>query len=143
MFGPCSQRASVMDCGGAPPLSVREWTWKFLGFMESLHDFYAVHWDHEPTPNPSQEGNGQDADNRLPPCREGSEMGRFKDSLHDRTAALSRFRIQVVMHHSPGSFLILLPRFNWTNASAAPTPASRPRQFAMISWCCCQMPWPS
>ena len=26
-------------------------------FMESLHDFDVVHWDHEPTPNPSQEGN--------------------------------------------------------------------------------------
>jgi len=25
-------------------------------FMESLHDFDAVHLDHEPTPNPSQEG---------------------------------------------------------------------------------------
>ncbi len=26
------------------------------GFIECLHDFDAVHWDHEPTPSPSKEG---------------------------------------------------------------------------------------
>src|SRR5439155_14087904 len=27
-----------------------------LRFMESLHSLWRMHWDHEPTPNPSQEG---------------------------------------------------------------------------------------
>src|SRR5712671_5983424 len=25
-------------------------------FMESRHSFFRMHWDHEPTPSPSQEG---------------------------------------------------------------------------------------
>ena len=33
----------------------------------------------------------------------------------------------------PGSLLVWLSRLRWTKASAAETPASRPRQFAMIS----------
>ena len=37
-----------------------------------------MHWDHEPTPHPSQEGNGQDEDEYLLPYREGSGVGRFK-----------------------------------------------------------------
>src|SRR5207249_4625669 len=56
------------------------------------------------------------------------------------SAQKSRFQNQLVMNHTPGSLLILLSRFKWTNASAAPTPASRPRQFAMTSWCCRQIP---
>ena len=31
-------------------------------------DSVRIHWDHEPTPNPSQERNYQDADERLPRC---------------------------------------------------------------------------
>src|SRR6266581_6605626 len=46
-------------------------------FMDSHHDFYAVHWGHEPTPNPSQEGNWHDADECLLPSREGPGVGRF------------------------------------------------------------------
>jgi len=38
-----------------------------------------MHWDHEPTPNPSQEGNAQDADGCLFPSREGSGVGRFRE----------------------------------------------------------------
>ena len=40
-------------------------------FMESLLSLSRMHWDHEPTPNPSQEGNGQDADDCLLPSWEG------------------------------------------------------------------------
>src|SRR5881296_2705584 len=40
-----------------------------------------MQWDHEPTPNPSREGNGQDADRRLFPSCEGSGVGRFMESL--------------------------------------------------------------
>ena len=29
----------------------------FDGFLESIHAIRRAHWDHEPTPNPSQEGN--------------------------------------------------------------------------------------
>jgi len=39
--------------------------------MESPHNFCAVHWEHEPTPDPSQEGNCEDADECLHPYREG------------------------------------------------------------------------
>ena len=46
--------------------------------MESPHDFCAVHWDHEPTPNPSQEGNCEDAEERLPPSWEGLGAGSWK-----------------------------------------------------------------
>src|SRR5207247_5168687 len=47
--------------------------------MESLHSLLRMHWDHEPTPNPSQEGNGQDADGCLLPSWEGSGVGRFME----------------------------------------------------------------
>ena len=47
--------------------------------MESLHANSGAHSDHEPTPNPSQEGNGQDADERLLPSWEGSGVGRFME----------------------------------------------------------------
>src|SRR2546425_1597129 len=39
-----------------------------------------MHWDHEPTPNPSQEGNRKYADERLLPSWEGSGVGWFDDS---------------------------------------------------------------
>src|SRR5437867_7250691 len=46
-------------------------------FIESLRSLLRMLWDHEPTPNPSQEGNGQDADECLLPSWEGSGVGRF------------------------------------------------------------------
>ena len=49
--------------------------------MRSLHEFCTAHWDHEPTPNPSQEGNGQDADELVLPSWEGSGVGRFMESF--------------------------------------------------------------
>ena len=41
------------------------------------HEFDAVHWEREPTRDPSQEGNRQDADQRLLPSCEGSRAGWF------------------------------------------------------------------
>ena len=38
-----------------------------------------MHWDHEPTPNPSQEGNEQDADELVLPSWEGPGVGRFME----------------------------------------------------------------
>ena len=49
--------------------------------METLLGLATVHWNHEPTPDPSQEGNGQDADERVLPSWEGSEVGWFMESL--------------------------------------------------------------
>src|SRR5439155_21135194 len=48
-------------------------------FMESLLSLLRMHGDHEPTPSPSQEGNGQDADRCLFPSWEGSGVGRFME----------------------------------------------------------------
>ena len=47
--------------------------------MESRHSLLRTHSDQEPTPNPSQEGNGQDADERLLPSWEGPGVGRFME----------------------------------------------------------------
>src|SRR5579862_6641332 len=44
---------------------------------------------------------------------------------------------------SPGSAPLLLSRFKCTNASAHSAPASRPRNFAIGSWCSRQMRSPS
>src|SRR5213595_1621394 len=55
-------------------------------FMESRHSLLHMHWDHEPTPNPSQEGNGPDADELLLPSWEGSGVGRFMESPLGRAA---------------------------------------------------------
>jgi len=52
-----------------------------LRFMESLLSLPRMHWDHEPTPSPSLEGNGQDADRCLFPSWEGLGVGRFMESL--------------------------------------------------------------
>jgi len=48
-----------------------------------------------------------------------------------------------VFHHTPGNRLVWVSRLKWTNPSAAATPASRPRQAAIISWCCRQIACPS
>src|SRR5437762_3802772 len=50
--------------------------------MESLLSLWRRHWDHEPTPNPSQEGNFRAADECLLPSWEGLGVGRFMESLH-------------------------------------------------------------
>ena|SRR5438094_563627 len=49
--------------------------------MESLLSLLRMHWDHEPTPNPSQEGNCRRVDDCLLPSWEGSGVGRFMESL--------------------------------------------------------------
>jgi len=49
--------------------------------MKSPLGIFAVHWDHEPTPNPSQEGNWHDVDECLLPSSEGSGVGRFMESV--------------------------------------------------------------
>ena len=53
-------------------------------FMESLHSLLRMRWDPEPTPDPSQEGNGQDAVYRLIPSWEGWGVGRFMESTAGR-----------------------------------------------------------
>ena|SRR2546427_8880532 len=42
---------------------------------------FRMHWDHEPTPNPSQEGNWHDADECLLPSWEGLEVGLLPTGL--------------------------------------------------------------
>jgi len=60
--------------------------------MESPLWFFRMHWDRESIPNPSQEGNRQDADERLLPSWEGSGVGRFMDSnLDPRTSVLRAY----------------------------------------------------
>jgi len=56
--------------------------------MESLLSLLRMHWDHELTPNPSQEGNGQDADGCLFPSWEGSGVGRFMERAGTASGAL-------------------------------------------------------
>ena len=51
--------------------------------MESRCSLCHTEWDSEPTPHPSQEGNGKDADKRLLPSCEGSGVGRFMESPRD------------------------------------------------------------
>src|SRR5947208_15738595 len=48
--------------------------------MESLLSLLRMLWEHEPTPNPAEKGNGQDADECLLPSWEGSGVGRFMGS---------------------------------------------------------------
>src|SRR5207245_4422223 len=52
--------------------------------LESSLPLLSMHWDHEPTPIPSQEGNGQDADELLLPS--GTCLARRTDlaSAHTR-----------------------------------------------------------
>ena len=59
-----------------------------------------MHWDHEPTPNPSQEGNGQDADRCVLPSSEGSGVGRFMESLDAflaRIGTMNRFVLVLLL----------------------------------------------
>jgi len=48
--------------------------------MGSFLSLLRMHWGHEPTPNPSQEGNFRRADACLLPSWEGSGVGRFMGS---------------------------------------------------------------
>ena len=75
-----------------------------LRFMESPLSLVRMHWDHEPTPNPSQEGNWHDADERLLPSREGSGVGRFMASASSVPGAF----ISQVWNHFPGVVSITL-----------------------------------
>jgi len=50
-------------------------------FVDSLHWLLRMHCDHEPTPNPSQEGNFRRAHECLLPSWEGSGVGRFMQRL--------------------------------------------------------------
>jgi len=59
--------------------------------MESPLSFFRMHWDHEPTPNPSQEGNGQDVDERVLPSWEGSGTGRFMERWPRRCQTCSEW----------------------------------------------------
>ena len=52
-----------------------------LRLAESLLSLLRMHGDHEPTPNPSQEGNFRGADKCLLPSREGSEVVRFRERI--------------------------------------------------------------
>ena len=51
--------------------------------MESLRSLLRKHGDHEPTPNPSQEGIGRDSDKCLLPSKAGSGVGRFIESREE------------------------------------------------------------
>src|SRR5947199_10633490 len=58
--------------------------------MKSLLSFLRMHGDHEPTPNPSQEGNFRAADECLLPSWEGSGVGRFMES-RDKTPGVRAY----------------------------------------------------
>ena len=45
--------------------------------FESLLSLLRMHWDPEPTPHPSQEGNGQEENEYLLSSRERLGVGRF------------------------------------------------------------------
>ena len=51
--------------------------------MESPFSFFRTHWDPEPTPNPSQEGNRNTRVNARSPPGRGAGVGRFMESQHD------------------------------------------------------------
>src|SRR6266496_478313 len=88
------------------------------GFTESLLSFFRVHWDHEPTPNPSQEGNRPDADKWLLPSWQGSGVGccmktlRFAEDIALRSRESWRF-----------AWLILLAVVLVRSATVAEEPA--------------------
>src|SRR5688572_33253743 len=48
-------------------------------FMGSLLSFFSMHWDHEPTPNPSEGGELRAGAMRQFPSWEGSGVGRFME----------------------------------------------------------------
>src|SRR5207244_3805519 len=91
------RRASVLDCGSPLPVLrprtrsesarglAQSKTWRRgARYMERLLSLLRRHWDHEPTPDPSQEGNARGADECLLPSWEGWEVGRFMESKAGR-----------------------------------------------------------
>src|SRR5437867_2561165 len=69
------------------PAARAAWTARSCArFMESPLSPSRMHRDHEPTPSPSQEGNGQDADRYLFPSWEGLGVGRFMESPNHRAS---------------------------------------------------------
>src|SRR5439155_18465122 len=60
--------------------------------LGNLHSLLRMHWDQEPTPNPSQEGTGQDADECLLPSWEGSGVGSVHGECVQLAGALQRAR---------------------------------------------------
>ncbi len=75
MESPSAMRRCIGTMNLRPVGRHRQDAGSTLRFMESPHDFCAVPWEHEPTPNPSQEGNRKDADKRLLPSRGGGGGG--------------------------------------------------------------------
>ena len=83
-----------------PVLAHLEKNWSQPKPFENRSD--VSHGSHEPTPNPSQEGNRQDADERLLPSWEGSGVGRFMDSdLDPRTSVLRAIRVNAAVNFWP------------------------------------------
>src|SRR5437867_3790795 len=77
----CAGVSPATDCGTRRPNGRRDARPTTRRFMESLLSLLRMHCNHEPTPNPSQEGNGQDADRCLFPSWEGSGVGRFMERI--------------------------------------------------------------
>ena len=101
------QRDSVLESGSPLPLLllragsksarglVQSKTWRQANrSVESLHSIFRSHWSQKPTPNPSREGNWNDADECLLPSWEGSGVGRFME------CPLSVFRHSDFFRHS-------------------------------------------
>src|SRR6266516_6312524 len=71
---PATTRAETAQ-RAIPPIELNTYRLESLPYFAvhgMPHVFDAVHWDHEPTPDPSREGNSTGADDRLfPPGRGG------------------------------------------------------------------------
>ena len=79
-----------------------------------------MHGDHEPTPNPAQEGNRRVAEDCLLPSWEGTGVGRFMKNLHsllhmhwDHEPRNWSAELQ------PGAINISLARRTWRSWSSA------------------------
>src|SRR5881398_2010818 len=77
----CAGVSPATDCGTRRPNGRRDARPTTRRFMESLLSLLRMHCDHEPTPNPSQEGNFRRAHECLLPSWEGSGVGRFMQRL--------------------------------------------------------------
>ena len=88
----CTGVLPATDCGARRPNGRRDARPTTRRFMESLHSLLRMHWDHEPTPSPSQEGNGQDADRCLFPSWEGLGVVQFMESCVGKRICAGRPR---------------------------------------------------